>query len=213
MPKSRRKISAVEKEFSSELLKLVKIDADIQSRYSSNPNNFSKHQIFLVTEAIFFRAYRTFEGFIRDIFILYCQEKPTSSEKKVTSYVKPKSFKHAEILIQSSLSYLDWSNPDIMITRAETYLKDGFPIRTPFTVHKEKLLDYRRIRNRIAHDSKEAESTYEIVLRKHFGTVPIKIPPPGEFLLLVNQTSSSSKYYLLEYFDLLIRMSKELTFQ
>jgi len=129
----------------------------------------------------------------------------TSSHSRISIY-----FLHAEELIQSSRRFLDWTNPDTVIDRSELYLKDGFPIKLPYTTNRETLLDFKRIRNHIAHDSKESLAGYQVVLRRHYGTIPLKIPPPGEYLL-VPDSNDPSKYKLLVFFALMRRLSTDLT--
>ena len=210
MPKARRKISAVTRDFQMELNRSERFDAKNQKRFSATPTAFSKHQLNFLTEAIFFRSFRAYESFVRDIFLLYCLEKQPRSGAKVTSFLTPKSFFHAKELIQSSMRFLDWTNPDKVIERAELYLKNGFPIKLPYTTHRETLMDFKRIRNHIAHDSKESLVGYKIVLRRHYGAVPLRIPLPGEFLLVTDKIFPT-KYKLLVFFDLMRILSNDLT--
>ena len=97
-----------------------------------------------------------------------------------------------------------------MIRRAELYLNGGYPIKTPYTRNLDKLQDFRRIRNQIAHKSKESLTEYRKVLRKHYGTIPLIIPQPGEFLLETDRTNPA-KYILLTYFDDLKKLADDLT--
>ena len=210
MPKSRRKISAVTRDFQTELNRLEHFDAKNQARFSASTGALSKHQLHFLTEAVFFRAFRAYESFVRDTFLLYCLEKRRRSGAKVTSFLTPKSFSHAEELIQSSMRFLDWTNSDIVIERAELYLRDGFPIKLPYTTHRETLRDFKRIRNHIAHDSKESLAEYQIVLRKHYGATLLRIPSPGEFLLVPDKTYPT-KYKLLVFFNLMRKLSTDLT--
>lgn len=210
MPKSRRKLSAAVRDFDTELKRLEHLDAENQARYSASASALSKHQLHFLTEAIFFRAFRAYESFVREIFLLYCMGHRPRSGHKVTTFLNPRNFSHAEELIQSSMPFLEWTNPDTVIARAELYLEDGFPIKQPYTIHRETLFDFRRIRNHIAHDSKESLNGYLAVLRRHYGTVPLKVPSPGEFLLTIDR-SNPSKYKLLIFFELLHKLSSELT--
>ncbi len=189
---------------------MKRFDTKNQVRFSTSPGALSKDQLHFLTEAIFFRVFRAYESFVRDIFLLYCLEKRPRSGAKVTSFLSPKSFFHAERLIQSSMRFLDWTNPEIVIKRAELYLGDGFPIRLPYTTHRESLWDFKRIRNQIAHDSKEAVAGYQVVLRRRYGVVPLRIPSPGEFLL-VTEKNDPSRYRLLVFFDLMRKLSSDLT--
>jgi hypothetical protein len=209
MPKFRRKLSAVFRDFDSELKRLESFDAENQARISAFSGSISVLQLHFITEAIFFKAFRAYESFVRDVFLLYCLEKRPKSGGCVTSYLSPKGFLHAEELIQSSMRFLDWTNPDTIIERAELYLKDGFPVKLPYTIHRENLLDFKKIRNHIAHDSKESLSGYLSVIRRHFGVVPLRIPPPGEFLLVTDR-NDPNKYKLLVFFDLMRKISYDL---
>jgi hypothetical protein len=214
MPKPRRKLSAVLRDFDAELNRLERIDAQNQARFSSAPSGkpprLSKHQMHFLAEAIFFRAFRAYESFVRDCFILYCLGKPTCSGTPTIPFLHPTSFIHGEKLIQSSMRFLDWTNPETIIERAELYLKDGFPFKLPYASHREALLDLARIRNHIAHDSKESLDGYRIVLKEHYATTPLTIPTPGEFLLLIDK-KMPHRYKLLLFFDLIRQMSNELT--
>lgn len=202
MPVYRRKISAVTRDFNSEILRLERFDSENQNKFSASIHSFSKNQLHFLTESIFFRAFRSYEKLVRDIFLLYSLGRKSDSGKRALSYLNPKGFLHAEILIKSQLRFLDWGNPDIVIERVETYLRNGDPIKLPLSSNREALQDYRKIRNHIAHDSKESFDGYISVLRKHFGTVPLSVPCPGEFLLK-NDRVDPSKYKLQAYFELL----------
>ena len=186
-------------ELKSQLQSLRKLDALNQKQFSTDSRKASltKDQLHVLTEAIFFAAFRSYEQFIRNVFILYCCGIQPSRRKLIHPFLKPKTFEHAEELIQSSMPFLDWSSPDCVIERAQTYLKNGYPIKDVLSLKLDELRDLKRIRNHIAHMSKESRLEYLKIVKKHYGTVPLKVPRPGEFLLLTHRSSSS---YYLEYF-------------
>lgn len=212
MPFERRKISAVYNDFYKEIKRLEKFDRQNQARFSlpRGTIGISKRQLYLLTEGLFFAGFRAYENFLRDIFLLYCLGKKPRSGKVVLSFLRPKDFLHAEELIQSSMQFLDWSNPSTMIARSEIYLDQGFPIKLPLLTNFESLIDHKHLRNHIAHNSKESLEQYKKVLRKHYGTVPLIIPSPGEFLL-VRDKKIRRKYKLLVFFDLMKQISYDLT--
>lgn len=214
MPSFRRKHSAVLNDFHSELRSLERLDAENQRNFStstggSSSKGLSQWQLYLLTESIFFSAFRAYENFIRDVFLLYCMEKRPPSGAKARSFLKPKNFNHTERLIQSSMPFLDWTEPDTVLDRAELYLNEGFPVKLPYTTNRETLREFKRIRNHIAHYSKKSLQDYKKVLRQHYGTVPLSIPSPGEFLLASEK--GSRKYKLLTFFDIMRKVSKDLT--
>lgn len=89
MPAVRRAVSAVLKDFQGEIRRLESFDTENQKKFPgvTSATSLSKKQLYLLTEAIFFSGFRAYEGFIRDIFILYCMEKKTRSGKKVNSFL------------------------------------------------------------------------------------------------------------------------------
>ena len=214
MPIYRRKISAVYGNFIIELQRLERLDGQNQRNFSTpvggKAAQISLRQMHFLTESIFFAAYRAYESFVRDCFLLYCLGATTRAGASITSYLNPKDFPHAEKLIQSSMPHLDWTNPETMITRSELYLKDGFPFKLPYSTNISTLHDFRRIRNHIAHNSKESLDHYKITLRSHYSTIPLIIPSPGEFLLFPDNVNPT-KYKLLTFFELLEKLSNDLT--
>ncbi len=204
---TRRKITTVYKDLQRELNRLEKFDSENQRNFLSG--KLSKQQLHLLTETIFFAAYRSYENFIRDIFLLYCMEKKPKTGARVKSYLRPKSFSHAECLIQSSMPFLDWASPDTVIDRAEVYLEEGYPVKRPYTMNLSPLRTFRRIRNHIAHNSTSSLEEFKKVLKDHYGTLPMNIPKPGEFLLV--RGKSGANYQLLIFLDLIRTLSHHLT--
>lgn len=211
MPLARRKASAIQRDFFIVINRLKKFDSENQKKFSySTFPKINKNEMFFSTESIFISAFREFENFIRDVFLLYCMGTSIKSRKKIKSYLYPNNINHAEKLVQSSLQFLDWNSPDNIIERAELYLHEGYPIKLPFTTHLNKLREYKKIRNHIAHNSTASLKDYYKVLTSHYGTLPLRIPQPGEFLL-ENEPNDSTKYKLQYYFELIIKLSTDIT--
>ena len=192
----RRKVSAVQKDVLQELERLIRLDSENQSRFSGSA---SKYQLELLTESVFFSAFRAFENYLEDTFILFSLEKPSISGKKYGSYLKPKNFMHGRELIKSSMQHLDWTSPDNVVKRAETYLVDGEPFKTPLSSAMTSLRDMKKIRNHIAHNSRESNQGYKQVIIKHYGTLPLKLPTPGKYLLEIVPSATPPTYYPLRY--------------
>lgn len=207
MSKKRIKISAVYNDFILEINSLKKLDELNQKNFQSK--KISKKQLYVLTEFIFFNSFIAYENYIRDIFLLYVLGKKNSNNDKITSYLKPRDFFHAEKLIQSSMNIIDWNNPETIIERAELFLKDGFPIKIQYTTNKTKLNSYKSLRNHIAHKSSKSLESYKKVVRTYYGINPLIIPSVGEYLLLTSKVDNS-KYHLLEAFDLFTTLSANL---
>lgn len=212
MPILRRKTSAVLRVFLHELHRLERFDSENQKKFSAATNKagrLSKKQIHLLTESIFFAAFRSYEGFVRDVFLLYCLGVRPSGKHRVVSYLQPRNFSHASQLLQSGMPHLDWTSPDTVLQRAETYLRDGYPFKLPYSTNLEALRDCKRLRNHIAHNSSESMEEYKKAVQRHYKTLPLVIPSPGEFLVLPD-TTQPAKYILLSFFHLLRQVASNI---
>lgn len=198
-------------DLTAELKSLRKLDTLNQSQFSAGGTGrpvLTKTQLHVLTEAIFFAAFRSYEQFMRNVFVLYCCGIQPNRRKLVRPYLRPKTLKHTEELLQSSMPFLDWSSPDNVIERAETYLQDGYPVKNVISANVDGLRNLKRIRNHIAHMSKESHYEYLKTVRQHHGTNPLKVPRPGEFLLL--KRTGSTTYYLTDYLGLIENVAKQL---
>ena len=199
--------------FTDEIDNLIQFDSENQKLFSARTVETAvglrKRQLQMLTESIFFSAYRAYESFLRDIFLCYCLAEMTKSGQQVVSYLIPKDKTHAEQLIKSAMPFLDWTSPDTVIARSEIYLQDGFPVKLAYTANKQTLSDLKILRNHIAHNSNESLQNYLKVIKRHYTTVPLSIPTPGHFLLL-SEKKNPNKYKLLTYLVFLKDIAIEL---
>lgn len=206
--KRRLKVSAALRFFLDDLKRLRRFDFDNQSRFQVG--SLTKAQRDLLVESIYTSVFRAYEGFIREIFILYCLEKKSRKKPDARSYLRPENFLHAENLIKSSMPFLDWTSPDTVITRAELYLFDGHPVKLPYTTNRVALLGFKKIRNHIAHNSVESEGGFASLVRVYYGGIlPAKIPTPAEYLMLSSKAKPKN-YLLMDFFDLMEKIANDL---
>lgn len=211
--RTQRNISDCYNDFNLEIKRLQQFDNDNNSNFDNGKLSLS--QIELMTEAIFFAGFRAYEGFIRELFILYCLGEQPLNAKTVPplSYINPNDFSHAESMIKSSLKFIEWNSPDELIQRSETFLKNGHPIKIAYTTNKQDLDKFRKLRNHIAHNSSESEDQYIKVVREYNnGVIPATIPSVGQYLRLsCKKKSSKKKYILLDFFEVMLCISKTIT--
>lgn len=196
---ARIKISAAHKDFTTELSSLIRLDSINQSNAG-----LSKGQLELLTEGVFLSAFRAYENYVEEVFLLYTLEKKSLSGFKPKSYLKPRSYDHSRDLIRSSMPFLDWSNPESVMERASIYLSSGEPLKTALAGATRDLLDMKTLRNQIAHNSEESKIKYAKLLRREYGTTPLKIPPPGRHLLKAVPRVIPSEHYLVFYINKLL---------
>ena len=207
----QRTIQACYDDFHEEINKLQSFDHDNNLHY--NNLQLTINQLELMAEAIFFAGFRAYEGFIRELFILYClgeQPLDTNTLPPVV-YASPTCFTHAESMIKSSSRFIEWNNTDEVILRSETFFEDGHPVKIVYTTHKQELENYRKLRNHIAHNSPESEDQYKKIIRTYFnGVIPPLIPSVGHYLLLSSRINNTN-YILLDFFDTMNSISLKLT--
>ncbi|RWE64078.1 hypothetical protein [Mesorhizobium sp.] len=202
----RRKVSTVHADFIHELDSLLRLDAQNQRRYRPGPGRpgpatLSKHQMVLMTESVFIKAFSHYELFLEELFILYTRNKPTRGGTRVPSFILPKDGEHAREILKSGMQFLEWNSPDIIIRRCEVYLHDGDPIKRSVTTHSARLQRMKAIRNAIAHRSAEAAQKYNNVVRSELRAAPLQPLLPGEFLLSTDPSAPAS-YFLVSYLNI-----------
>ncbi|MDG4895044.1 hypothetical protein P9272_15860 [Mesorhizobium sp. WSM4976] len=199
----RRKVSAVHAGFIQELDALLRLDAQNQRRYRPGPGRpgpatLSKHQMILMTESVFIKAFSHYELFLEEVFILYTRNRPTRGGHRVPSFILPKDGEHARDILKSGMPFLEWNSPDTIVRRCEVYLHDGDPIKRSITAYSARLQRMKAIRNAIAHRSAEAAQRYNNVVRAELRAAPLQPLSPGEFLLSTDPATPAS-YFLLSY--------------
>lgn len=209
------KFSTTYTRFERELDILCTLDGQNQERYRKGPGRsttsiLTTSQIHIINEGVFSRAFRNFEVFVEEAFVLYVSGKLSRSGKRPVSYLSPKSSEHAIDLMQSGMTFLEWNSPENIISRAELYLKDGFPVKDAFTSNLTLLKEARHIRNHIAHNSQQSQRKYSSVLRRAFTTMPTKIYSPGEFLQMSDR-SKPAQHFLLTYLNGFRTVADQLT--
>lgn len=198
----RTTLSGCTRELSREIAGLRRLDKLNQSQHAMGHGKApTRPQLHVLTEGVFLSAFRAYEQFVRNAFLLLCRGAQLKGRKRVHSCVLPKSTAHAEEILRSSMHFLDWSSPDELVSRAEIYLRDGYPIKDFVTANMKPLRDLKKLRNRIAHSSGEAQSAYEKVVLEHYSTRPLRMPMPGEFLLLSRRGAGT--YHLVYYLDII----------
>lgn len=197
---------AVKREFDEALDELLRLDDLNQRRYRAGPGRpgpavLTKRQMILITEGIFIRAFTTFERFLEEVFVLYARGKPGVSGEVGRSFILPRDGNHARELLRSGMNFLEWNSPDILISRAETYLSGG-PIKSAIALHRDRLNSIRRVRNAIAHRSDEAWQKYLKVVISELRAMPLSEPDPGE-LLMHSDLAAPHQHLLITYLGVL----------
>ena len=193
--------SKVNTYYVARLDKLISIDKEYQQMKFSAPEILN-----LSIEYVFLEAYKCWENFVEDIFVSHSRYNKPISGVKPGPYLKPRDEAHALDLLKLEKDYIDWTSPDAIISRAEICFTNSQIVVDPIKLSIRDLRDSKKLRNCIAHGSKESIRIFGELCRSNVGMVGIT---PGEYL---NKTSPDkinnyNVYYLNLYKKLLNAIS------
>lgn len=195
------RVYALEKSASKKISLLISLDAEYQSK------KYAKREALgYCIEYTFLEGFKTWENFVENLFISHARYNDPVSGKRSYPYLAPKNEAHALELLTLERDYLDWTSPDNVISRAEKCFRTHSVMTSPIKLCMQDLRDMKKIRNHIAHGSKETERIFKDLSRTRLGRL---VSRPGDFL---NQTSPDgvnhyNVYYLNILKDLVTRMA------
>lgn len=146
--------------FAKEILFLSEFKKTIYALNFEEDREWQKAQF--LAEAVTFRLYRAQERFIRAIFLNTCVVRTSYLGQPVISRLTCPDTETAEAILKASaVKFLDWGNPQQTTQRASLVFENGFPITDTIGPLHSSLVSLQRIRNYIAHDSREASSGFQ----------------------------------------------------
>lgn len=86
---------------------------------------------------------------------------------------------HQQMLatVRGDRDYVEWSDPQRVIDRADLWLVDGRPFRDPISATSQLLTYLRHLRNVIAHESAASREKLRNSTRRLYGAVPRSLCP------------------------------------
>jgi hypothetical protein len=120
-----------------------------------------KQEDLFLAESVLFRTYRICERLVRVSFLHYCVQDKTFTGAQVNSKLKCQDWHTAEAILKSGNKFLDWGNVNSVKSISELVFENGFPISDMISPIHSRLVDLQRLRNFVAHDSKEAEEGFK----------------------------------------------------
>jgi hypothetical protein len=203
----RRRVSAAQKDFVERIDGLRRLTQRSIGRLRTGVGapkkaEITKAELDVLVEGVFIQAFTSLEELLEDVFLLYASGKKTVSNKSVKSYLNPKDISHARELVKSSMSFLEWNDPEKMLARFEIFLKSPNPLEHAIKANQTKFRTAKSVRNAITHRSVEAMDRYRRVVQAELRTAPIKLPAPGDFLIRRKPTMPNQTFlegYLIDF--------------
>jgi hypothetical protein len=147
---------------------------------------------------LYLDLFTEFENLIEKLFmgLLNGDIKPNNSliTKKVT--IKPATEIEA-VLLGEKKNYLDWlPYPDNTIDRAKIYFTDGRPFTFLSEIQKNKISNYHKIRNAIAHKSKKAMKEFNSIT-SFLTLLPHEKSPQGYLRNIPNRSTGKTQLEII----------------
>jgi hypothetical protein len=182
-------------------LKLIKT----LNRINSNNNIprtlvVKKVQVYLAYEVAFLKIYHSWQKFLMDTFILYLSDNTRNNKTKPRITFKGKNTKEIKSLISETFFGIENNRgePQDIITNLNTKIFCNNLHRIVLNQMDFDLKEVRIIRNKIVHDSGQAENSFKNLLNK-LGQNLSSNMTVGEFLSTINQQNNLS--FLTHYYD------------
>lgn len=201
----RVKINPVLETFKKEVFKSLSLAKDVTKFKEFRKGKYRpilKLRIHSIVELSFLKLFISWEQFLEHAFTRYMCGARTSSRFSPERFVQPKTLEHALNIIKQERHYVDWTVGSEVIQKAELYFRDGEPFASALGGSLAQLDEMKKIRNRIAHSSKDSEEKFQSLVRQKLGYNP-KAMTPGK-LLLFRIPSANTKTVLQEYGGLLL---------
>ena len=152
-----------------------------------------------VFEALFLRQFVEYERDLESLFLHYLTGGASLGGEVAPTYLSVADEELARSIVQRGWRFLSWSNPEAIRDTAKTYLKEGWPINEMMIAKGQDLADCRRIRNRICHNSGEAQTEFDVVQRNLFRTERNFSISPGQVLRV--RSARLKKFHIEHYLD------------
>lgn len=183
-----------------EFLKKLKVLDEIRKNFESASNSriISSNDIIQAYSGLYLDTFTEFESLIEILFfgILNGSIKLNNPDIKRKITINPRN-EIESIVIGEKRSYLDWlPYSDFTIPRAKLYFIDGKPFTLLSEDQKNKLKNYHKIRNAIAHKSKKATKEFNDVIAG-LTLLPIEQTPQGYLRNIPNRATGKTQLEII----------------
>lgn len=182
-------------EFASMVLNLDHTGQKLESALSSG--DLSNKDVIQGYAGLYLDLFTEFEGLIEKLFLGILSGTMYSKNSDVLRRVKITPSKEVETVLLSGKSYIDWlPYSDKTIPRAKIYFQDGKPFTFLDNSEKDKLSNYHKIRNAIAHKGKKAMNEFLSVI-SNSTLLPHEQEPRGFLRNIPNPSTGKTQLQLI----------------
>lgn len=170
------------------------------ARFPWGVPKFTQRHRDMIVELAFLKAFLAWEAFLEESFVLYVWGKPPPrGAPPKCIYQPPRNRQLVEqLIVPEGKDYVDWTNVNIVTTRAMRFFAGGEPYSRTLRPHQSFLDNMRFIRNAIAHSSTHSWDKFQRLVREELRTAPPHLTIGG-FLVTTIPGSSPPESFLEDY--------------
>ncbi|HAQ17712.1 MAG TPA: hypothetical protein DCR40_00585 [Prolixibacteraceae bacterium] len=193
MPKSSKTLH-------NELLKKLKALDNTRKNFeiAFNASTIQIDDISQAYAGLYLDLFTEFENLIEKLFmgLLNGDIRPNNLLVTKKVIIKP-STEIETVLLGEKKNYLDWlPYPDNTIVRAKIYFRDGKPFTFISAIQKDKISNYHKIRNAIAHKSKKAMKEFDAIISTST-LLPHEKTPQGYLRNIPNRATGKTQLEII----------------
>lgn len=164
----------------------IKNDAQLSIKYAVNIN-ISRDKISnsikeMIINNAFMRVITAWEQFLEKSVFAYSLLEISLKGNSPKCYIMPIDEAHANEIIKGVSQYFDWSNKECIINMAERIFENGEPYKSVINRINSILLNIKKLRNNIAHNSYKSNAEFNTLVRNELSPSEVGIST-AQFLL------------------------------
>lgn len=184
----------------TDCIRFIKMDT-----FRSDPNYINVKD--LVIKQAFMDTYTTWERFLESSFIFYALGVHSLSGKSPHCYITPRDYEHTYNLIKGPAQFPNWTKNDEVMKLAENLFENGEPYKSILSPRHSSLLEMKKIRDHISHNSKKSKEVFDTLVRNKLSPAEVGISVSDYLILSKNRTDPP---FYKEYFDLLVNTANNI---
>lgn len=147
---------------------------------------------------LYLDLFTEFENLIENLFIGILGGTVSHTDNTIIRKVRIKPVREIEIVIKGEKrSYVDWlPYKENTVERAKIYFDNGRPFTNLTTLQKDKLTNFHKIRNAIAHKSKKVNDQFQTIIQG-LTLLPVEKTPAGYLRNIPNTTTGLTQLEII----------------
>lgn len=151
----------------------------------------------LIINSAFINVVTAWENFLERSAIAYALSTESIKGHLPVCFIQPKDEEHASDLIKGSVNYFDWLSREQIVNMAERIFKNGEPYKSVISGINSHLVNIKKLRNNIAHNSRKSNAEFDTLVRNELSPSEVGISTAKFLLSSTNKAKPFWEVYFL----------------